>query len=141
MVNCNIEQEFVSSWERIEMFYTRDNFVHKEETLEMISEMRQCGYDKRLRAGQGMYNLILSRSKQHGLRIEQPHIVFNFTDYHFTWQFAEALSTLGKPHSYPTKIDIYLCNMNSKEELSISEIKFTPEIDSLLKQLASFPID
>ena len=139
--NSNIEQEFISSWVRIEMFYAKGNFVQKGNILNMISQMRQHGYDKTLRAGQGMYDFILSRSKQHGLRLEQPRIVFNFTDWHYAWQYAEALSTLGKPHSYPTTIDIYLGNMNSEEKFTISEIKFTPTLDIILKQLASFPID
>ena len=136
-----IGQKFITSWDNIENFYKRDNFVHREKILEMISQMRQLGFDKTFRAGQGMYSFMLSRSKEHGLRPDQPHIIFNLTDWHYAWRHAEARSKLGVPYSFPTTIDIYLCNMNNEEKLTISDIRFTPEIDTILKQLESFPID
>ena len=136
-----IERDFLLSWDETEVFFRSANICQEQKVLNLISELRQRGYDKTLRAGQGMYNFMLSRSKQWGLRLDQPHITFNLTDWHYAWRHSEARSKLGVPYSFPTTIDIYLCNMNSEEKLTISDIQFTPEIDTILKQLESFPID
>jgi hypothetical protein len=137
----DIERDFILSWDLTEEIFKFWNLHQKGNVFDLIYEMRQHGYDKTLRAGQSIMYFVVSRSRKHGLRPDQPHIVFDFETWHGLWQQAEALSKLGQPHSYPSTVDISLHNMNGDRKLMISEIKFTPEIDTILKQLESFPID
>ena len=74
-----IEDAFAQSWDWIEQFY-RDDLL-SEETWRwlgampnLISALRQRGYDRTLRAGQSLFILVLSRSREHGLRDNQPFV-------------------------------------------------------------------
>lgn len=73
-----IKGEFIESWNSIERFYKRidENFTPK--VLQLIKEMREHGFDKKLRAGQSLYTLMLSRSRRHGLTWEQNFLAFRF---------------------------------------------------------------
>ncbi len=72
-----IQGEFVESWDHIEAFFSRA--VHTpSQIVDLLREMRGKGFDVNLRAGQSLYSLVLSRSRRHGLRQEQPSLVFHF---------------------------------------------------------------
>lgn len=73
-----IEGEFIHSWDRIEQFYDGLPSRLKGLVPQFIAELRQAGYDRKLRAGQSLITLIVSRSRRHGLRAEQPCIRFQF---------------------------------------------------------------
>lgn len=74
-----IEGEFISSWNRIEQFYDSEYFPPKSFVLQFIRQLRRAGYDRKFRAGQSLWALMLSRSRRHGLRDEQARIVFEFS--------------------------------------------------------------
>lgn len=68
-----IEQDFLTSWDYIEVFYQKSMRYGENEKfalplLSLISKMRAKGYDKKLRAGHSMYTFIVSRSRYNGLR-------------------------------------------------------------------------
>lgn len=68
-----IEQDFLTSWDYIEVFYQKSMRYGENEKfalplLSLISEMRAKGYDTKLRAGHSMYIFIVSRSRYNGLR-------------------------------------------------------------------------
>lgn len=73
-----LEGEFVRSWDAIESFYQEDHGEHFAPARAFIRELREAGYDRRLRAGQSMSIMGLSRSRDQGLRDEQPRIWFGF---------------------------------------------------------------
>lgn len=77
-----IQDEFLRSWDRVETHYLdlMPNFAASKTILEMVHAMRDAGYDRVLRAGQSLWSLVLSRSRRHGLRLEQHSICFSFHD-------------------------------------------------------------
>jgi|GEM_PF-3971114 len=58
-----IGDDFVSSWDAVEPRYAN----YFPPALHIIKTLRSKGYDKELRAGTALHDLILSRSKTHGL--------------------------------------------------------------------------
>jgi hypothetical protein len=74
----SIEGEFIQSWDRIEQFF--DSVLEpgpwKDQVLQFISQLRHAGYDRKLRAGQSLFALVVSRSRRHGLRLDQPCVCF-----------------------------------------------------------------
>jgi hypothetical protein len=114
-----VEGEFLLSWDSIVRFYSRVVDVpFGSQVLEMIARMREK-YGKTLRAGQSLYSLIVSRSRRHGLRTDQPRITFQFDNDRME------VST----------------NFDGETRLSFPEIELTTEIDALLKQLEAKEID
>lgn len=73
-----IEGEFLQSWTGIEQFYRQQWCETWHDVRAMIRAMRECGYDRVVRAGQSMSSLILSRSRRHGLEMGQPLVWFGF---------------------------------------------------------------
>ena len=73
------ETVFSTSWDWIDGFYKRFDGEVAEGIRSWIKEMRVIGYDRKFRAGQSLYSLMLSRSEKHGLREDQAFILFDFT--------------------------------------------------------------
>jgi hypothetical protein len=114
-----IEGEFIDSWDGIEEFFQWA--WPKPRALQFISDLRRAGYDRTFRAGQSLVALILSRSRRHGLRPEQPRICFQFSlsDNEMT----TALIIGGEENSYTGAIGLSLV------------------IKAALAKLAEYPID
>jgi hypothetical protein len=114
-----VEGEFLLSWDSVKRFYSRMvNAPFSPQVLEMIAKMREK-YGKTLRAGQSLYSLVISRSRRHGLRMDQPRIIFQFDN---------------------DRMDV-LINFDGETKLSFPKIELTTEIDTLLKQLEAREID
>ncbi len=113
-----IEGEFVHSWNGIEEFYRQDWCDFSAAVLSMISAMREAGYDRRLRAGQSMSSLGLSRSRRHGLTADQHCIWFQFHD---------------------AGMDVHADFANSK--LENHPVALSEDVKRLLDTLAAFDID
>jgi hypothetical protein len=75
-----LEAEFIESWNRIERFYRGQDLRLRDLVLPFLAELRRAGYDRKLRAGQQVEMLVLSRSRRHGMRADQPRVVFRFCD-------------------------------------------------------------
>ena len=92
--------------------------------LTFISQLRVKGYDRIFRAGISVMSLVLSRAKHHGLRDDQPCLIFEFGD--------------------DNKINIYsshAARINGKAKLCYSGFEITPQVESLLHWLGSENID
>jgi len=111
-----IEGEFILSWDFIEEFYSgpMGRMPQSPDVLRMIAQMREQGFDKTLRAGQSLYTFIVSRSRRHGLRTDQPSIFFDFEDDGMTVNYF---------------------GTDGEEKLFSPEIEYTPQIEDLLKRL------
>jgi hypothetical protein len=73
-----LEGEFLKSWDRVEEFFKEVNLPIQPDIMQLIKTMREKGFDKTLRAGTSLYDLLVSRSRRHGLKSEQPYVRFSF---------------------------------------------------------------
>lgn len=73
-----VEGEFLKSWNQTEGVYEGSRFPPRALVLPFIAALRRAGYDKKLRAGQSIWSLIVSRSRRPQLRPEQPVVSFQF---------------------------------------------------------------
>jgi hypothetical protein len=150
-----LEGQFIQSWDFTEEFYTslRDVPI-KYKVLDLIKEMRKRGFDKTLRAGNAMYDLVLSRSAKHGLRREQSFISFMFTDIFSLVNSQRGLESIKDQLTIEelqefqkyfdgksTELVKVIFYKSGKQEEFISEIKYTPQIESLLQWLEKEEID
>ncbi len=147
-----IEQAFLASWDGIERFYifqcdwgtpewfqivqidpsemgTLENFTaHNSSTAwlkpiqGLIAELRQRGYDRRLRAGQSLGRFVLSRSREHGLRPAQATLII-------------ALGMTGE-----MRVQYWEKSVVSSE-INVAHVELTPELEQLLDRLLAQPID
>jgi hypothetical protein len=116
-----VEGEFICSWDWIERFYRVElakNWKHSSRMVALLEEMRAAGFDKSLRAGQSLYTLMLSRSRRHGLRSEQPWVAID----------------IGQEGMKVT------ANLPKQEEVVSKGVVLTPALQRLLSQLESQPI-
>lgn len=116
-----IEGEFIDSWNRIEKFYDNEHFVPRVRVLQLICQLRQAEYDRTLRAGQSMYTLVLSRSRRHGLRIDQASIAFQFS-----WD-VDAMKVIFRS--------------GGEENAITTSVSLTDDIHALLMRLTRMPVD
>ncbi len=117
-----IEGEFIKSWDRMEKFYDDIRCPFADDIKVLMQAMRSRGYDKTLRAGQSLWSLILSRSRRHGMRREQPCIQF--------WFRNDGMDVIN-----------YIEDCRNSTKIPYTRIEFTPEIEGLLSQLQSGAID
>ncbi len=75
-----VEGEFIESWDQMESVYAGSRFPPRTLVLPFIAELRRAGYDRKLRAGQSIWSLIVSRSRRPRLRPEQPLVSFQFRE-------------------------------------------------------------
>ncbi len=114
-----VEGEFLTSWDRIERFFDDPQFPPSRRVLDLIVSVRRAGYDKSLRAGQSLYCLVVSRSRRHGLRHDQPCVAFVFDE---------------------EGMEVH-CHIDGEERFSLPRIEFSPEVEAVLTQLAAKEID
>jgi hypothetical protein len=60
--------------------------IRERTRLRFIAALRAAGFDHELRAGQALWSFILSRSRRHGLRQNQPYVVFDLHDQEMVMQ-------------------------------------------------------
>jgi hypothetical protein len=114
-----VEGEFIESWDSMERMYEEMQSKLGPAIRAFLADLRQRGYDSKLRAGQSMWTFIVSRSRRHGLRRGKPFIEFRFQD--------EGMQILG--------------SMGGIFKLSRKSIAFDHEIEQLLTRLLQEPID
>jgi hypothetical protein len=125
--NKVIEADFIRSWDDVENIFQEMSKYLREKMawrLTFISQLRVKGYDRIFRAGISVMSLVLSRAKHHGLRYDQPCLIFEFSD--------------------DNKINIYssqTARINGEARLCSSGFDITPQIESLLSWLRSENID
>jgi hypothetical protein len=119
-----VEGEFITSWDPVERFYKQTNHPRLGDILALIAGIRQAGYDKTLRAGQSLWTLVVSRSRRHGLREDQPSIGFHFREF----------------NRRDGGMDLHV-KIGGVEEYSFPQIELTPAVDALLKRLEAEDID
>ena len=82
-----LEREFVNSWNHMEWFFgSGETWRKMPDVMEFIALLRRSGYDRKLRAGQSLDAFTVSRSREHGLRLEQPGIGFHLSEGKMTVQ-------------------------------------------------------
>lgn len=114
-----VEGEFLASWDGIERFYRGLDWPFAGAVHALVADIRRAGYDRVLRAGQSLWSLVVSRSRRHGLRADQPSIAFEF----------------GK-----AGMNLYV-NIGDVERCPVPVIALTPDVEALLRRLVSVAID
>jgi hypothetical protein len=113
------EGEFLESWDRLEHAWEGSRLCPGSLVLPFISELRQAGYDHRLRAGQSVWSLIVSRSRRPRVRPDQPLVSFQFHE-----DTMELFSSNG-----------------SEERIPVLPIELSDTVGRVLNRLAEQPID
>lgn len=110
-----IEGEFICSWDAVAHCYNNEmrNWAPSQRMVALLSEMREAGHDRKLRAGQSMFTLTLSRSRRHGLRPEQPCISIDINE--------DGMSISGR--------------LNPDERWTSKHVALTPELEHVLHRL------
>jgi hypothetical protein len=75
-----MEDTFAASWDQMEEYFKEAIEQYNIDVpiiLNTLIGLRKLGYDRTFRAGQSLFNFILSRSREHGLREEQAYIVIS----------------------------------------------------------------
>jgi hypothetical protein len=120
------ENEFVASWDNAASWFAALSTVtrgeHLKPLLNLITLMRKRGYDHQLRAGSTLGTFILSRSRQHGLRSEQPRLEFHVAQHG------------GMTVTYREYPDINV-------QVDVKRVELTAEVEELLARLPTHPID
>ena len=106
--------EFTDSWKWVQQYFYDLNFYFAPKICNLIKQMQQKGYDRTLRAGASVADLIVSRAEHYGLAHDQSHIKFS-------------------PSGHGMKV---IAQFDGKEEVLMCEqIELTPQIDAILRRL------
>jgi hypothetical protein len=119
------EERFRASWDRTEQFYDRllsnDGWSWLRPIRPLIRHLRRMGYDRRLRAGPSVWILVLSRSREHGLRSGQHRVHLRLQPWG------------GMVISY--------ISPEGEESFQVSRAAYCEELDRTLSRLLEQPID
>jgi hypothetical protein len=119
-----IEKEFAASWDRPEDFFARVAQITDEGlqvVYDLIVDLKGRGYDKQLRAGTSLFSFILSRSREWGLRREQPRVIIGLKE-------DGGMAIKYREGDYWTQAET-------------ERFGFTPELQEFLDKLLKHPID
>jgi hypothetical protein len=118
-----IEEEFLESWDFMERFIADlsayPEYKSGEQILDLMTELRALGYDRKLRAGQSLTTFILSRSQKHG-NLGKAHLSIDFDYVGMTVRYHDP---------------------NMKAKIEIDHVELTPELKLWLSRLVAHPID
>jgi hypothetical protein len=92
--------------------------------LDLISQLRQQGYDRKFRARLSRAVLILSCSRTHGMRPDQAHIEFH----------RDSPGLKGVTATYSESPDV-------KVQIDIRNFELTPQLEDLLQRLLQRSVD
>lgn len=114
-----VEGEFLESWNQMEAVYEGSRFPPRTLVLPFIAELRRAGYDRKLRAGQSIWSLIVSRSRRPRLRPDQPLVSFQFRE---------------------NSMEVFSSN-HGEERISDHPIEMSDTVARILARLVEQPID
>lgn len=114
-----VEGEFIESWDQTERVYEGSRSAPTTLILPFISDLRRAGYDRKMRAGQAIGSLIVSRSRRARLRPEQPLVSFQFRE---------------------NSMEVFTRN-REEERISVLPIGMSDTVERVLTRLAEQPID
>jgi hypothetical protein len=114
-----VEGEFLESWNQMEAVYEGSRFPPRSLVLPFIADLRRAGYDHKLRAGQSIWSLIVSRSRRPRLRPGQPLVSFQFRE---------------------NSMEVFSSN-HGEERISDHPIQISDTVRRVLARLVEQPID
>ncbi|MBZ0277438.1 MAG: hypothetical protein K8I60_14930 [Anaerolineae bacterium] len=132
-VNMDVEESFQASWLAMESFFAQKIIISGQAHLVpiyrfifFVRNMRIGDYAFKLRAGQQVDRLVLSRSRVHGLRQGQPRLSIDvIKDSEYGLTYYNGVST----------------NETVVETLTRDDIHIDVQLMNLLDQLVEYPID
>ncbi|GIK66793.1 MAG: hypothetical protein BroJett018_45870 [Chloroflexota bacterium] len=119
-----IEKDFLESWDFVERHFKAygKGWEWLNPMFALIAQFREQGYDRHFRAGQSIYHLVISRSRKHGLRLEQQSMAFI-------------------PHPDGSMSVCFYKISGQPTIIEVDRMELTPEIEPLLQKLLEQPID
>lgn len=116
--------EFKTSWDAVESWFSPEEAesAYKPGQHRFVTALRALGVDVSLRAGISAASVVLSRSRHHGLRNEQPSLQFRFIQNRI--EMYEDLDFPSPPH-----------------EESFDRVELYPEMVDAVRRLEKVPID
>jgi hypothetical protein len=151
MNDKELTSKFKTSWDEIERFY--DYFIVSHPGYEwllpikgLIRDIRARGYDQHLRAGQALHSLVLSRSREHGLRFDQPRLsIWPLEDGQMEVHYASPLFKRSNVARMGIKAyeetTAYWDVVDRKACITLDSMKLCPELQQLLDRLLAHEID
>lgn len=125
MNNVDLADQFKISWDTLEQFYdelsSHSGWEWVRPIKGLIRELRERGYDQNFRAGQALYLVMLSRSREHGLRSEQPRVIMEPCD--------------------DGRMIVEYQSQQGKETVTLNQMAFCPELQHILDRLLAQEID
>ena len=126
------EEAFVQSWDMMEnrcAIGIRDLPVAglAAPIQALVREMRRRGYDRVFRAGMAFYDIVLSRSAEHGLRNDQPSVTVNVSRHLL-------------PGGEDGRMIVYY-GTDWRSHFVEERYQLTPRLEAALAELTSAPID
>jgi hypothetical protein len=122
----NIEIAFAASWDRTQQFFidivATAGWEYQAPLLRLIEELRRRGYDRKFRAGRQLATFIVSRSRVHGLRDDQPSLAFDLAPH--------AGLAIWQQAPYQAAV-----------EIKFDKVEINSEVENLLSWLLAYPID
>lgn len=109
---------YLRDWEKIEDFY-RERFIDSTRIISFLEEIKNLGYTEHLRPGTSMESLMISRSKNYGLRRDQKSITLNFLQRKPSLQLVTIAGV----------------------QMEFEEIEFNSQIDKEFQKLLGEPIN
>ncbi|MEL6407047.1 MAG: hypothetical protein AAFR81_21930 [Chloroflexota bacterium] len=120
-----VEQDFRASWEKMLVWFQHLADSWHTDSLKdlvlLISELKNLGYDTKLRVGQSMDTFVLSRSRHHRLEFTKN-----------AYQVRISTSNNGMT---------VVAKFNDRMESSFETIALNDELLALLDQLVDLPIE
>ena len=125
MNDVDFADRFKASWDSPEPFYeellSHPGWEWVRPIKGLIRELRVRGYDQNFRAGQAMYLFMLSRSREHGLRLEQPRVIIEPRD--------------------DGQMVVEYRSQQDQETVTLNQMAFCPELQHILDRLLAQEID
>ena len=116
-----LQDDFIQSWDMVEQVfdYMLGLQPWRERVLHFLADLRRAGYDRKLRAGTSLDFFIVSRSRRHGLRPDQPCVMF--------WFHGEMMDMTTKK--------------GDDEWIRDIDVALSPRVELALTELLNHPID
>ena len=125
------QETFVRSWDILEHGATvrgRDFPAELAASIQaLVREMRRRGYDRIFHAGTAAFNIVLSRSAEHGLRTDQPSV-----SLHLNRTVLSVFEDRRMGVSY---------GAGDRTHFVEERYELTPRLEAALADLARAPID
>jgi hypothetical protein len=136
-MDADLEAEFVASWDKVEARFTKlkpenPEWQWVQDIPLLLQELRQRGYDRKVRIGTSMHDILFSRTRKYHIQ-------------HHKSAHSLGLYSLGSESTH-LKLVYRTLNLfpppvkSSTESKIVPQVAWCPELEEWLERLAAQPI-